>query len=147
MLYCVRFQLHPNGLPDIPVLHPPQSGDVRVKIKLNAALTHAVTVYCSPAIASCLTWSYNSPQRITDAERFDAMVRNRGRSVVVGRPDGRRRQRQTGVGFIHQTFSSPSYRGRSSVKTCSRAKNTPRQSIVRHITSWPRDQLGAKNVL
>ena len=34
----------PDGRPDAPTFHPPQSGNVRLQFKLNASAGHAITV-------------------------------------------------------------------------------------------------------
>ena len=41
-LYAFNFT--PDGRPDAPTFHPPQSGNVRLQFKLNASAGHAVTV-------------------------------------------------------------------------------------------------------
>ena len=38
------FNFTPDGRPDAPTFHPPQSGNVRLQFKLNASAGHAVTV-------------------------------------------------------------------------------------------------------
>ena len=38
------FNFTPDGRPDAPTFHPPQSGNVRLKFKLNSSAGHAITV-------------------------------------------------------------------------------------------------------
>ena len=38
------FNFTPDGRPEAPTLHPPQSGNVRLQFKLNALAGHAITV-------------------------------------------------------------------------------------------------------
>ena len=42
MLFAFNFT--PDGRPDAPTFHPPQSGNVRVQFKLNGSAGHAITV-------------------------------------------------------------------------------------------------------
>ena len=38
------FNFTPDGRPDAPTFHPPQSGTVRLQFKLNGSAGHAITV-------------------------------------------------------------------------------------------------------
>ena len=50
-------------------------------------------------------------RRVTDHDRSDKVVWERRWDLGLGRSDGRRGERQTSVGSIHQTFTSSEHHG------------------------------------